>query len=1018
MSTSYSPIDEPSFTDTAFDAEEMLDGHRSDRHDSTPQPDDAPAASPYDESPYAGNNRQTASATPSRQTTYAPQGNQPGYGSTTGTTVVPEQTAVSRRRPRAGVAKTLQLIRDSRTVMFIGLVFTILAGYMLIVTISYFANIGSDQSAMLNGDFDPTMIRNAGGPAGAWIAHTLLYNWLGIGSFLLIYYLAACGLSMLRVYRPSFWPLTMRCLLTAVALSIVCGLVTYEFASPVYWGGRHGHLLNDRLITLTGIWGALGISIIMGGLVIILYLTELKRIYGVASQGIRTYNERQAQRRAERERIREAEEAERLAREAAEEAERKAAEAAEAQHRAAVEAETQRQAAIQPAAAVAVAMQPAMTKNAVESHAENHTPDHPGNSSGDIIEETDEEIAEIEVTDFEDNGPGSDHLQSAGSREDSLLRPLFAGDDSDITDSYSRDDSNDIESDDETPADSTETASVQNAEEEEADFNTPLFADSDNDSDDETEQHGNSDPSAQTALQAPLAPTTVRPATAEEVLASEPYNPRAELSLFRFPSVDLLRPAKDNGPSVDIQEMEFNKRRLTETLRTFGVEISKIEATIGPTVTLYEIIPAEGVRTRSIRSLGDDLQLQLAAEGVRIIAPIPAKGTIGIEVPNKDPQVVSMRSVLDSEVYRNSKMELPMALGKTISNDIFMADLAKMPHLLVAGATGMGKSVGLNAIITSLLYKKHPSELKFVLIDPKRVELSLYRELERHYLASLPGEDAIITDMSKVVTVLNSLCIEMDNRLSLLEQAGARNIKEYNDKFIARKLNPEKHRFLPYIVLIIDEFADLIIRQGKEIENPVSRLAAVARAAGIHLIIATQRPTVNVITGGIKLNIPGRIAFRVIQGNDSRTILDQLGANQLIGRGDMLFSINGKLERVQCAFIDTPEVSAICENIGSQVGYQSPYELPEYTPEGEGGNISGATLGDRDPLFDECARLVVSTDTASTSSLQRRYSIGYNRAGKIMDQMEAAGIVGPSQGGKPRQVLVDPVTLEHILENR
>ncbi|QCP73699.1 DNA translocase FtsK [Duncaniella sp. B8] len=748
----------------------------------------------------------------------------------------------------------------------------------------------------------------------------------------------------------------------------------------------------------------------MGGLVIILYLTELKRIYGVASQGIRTYNERQAQRRAERERIREAEEAERLAREAAEEA--------EAQRRAAVEAETQRQAAIQPAAAVAVAMQPAMTKNAVEGHAENESADRSGNSSGDIIEETDEEIAEIEVTDFEDNGPGSDHLQSAGSREDSLLRPLFAGDDSDITDSYSRDDSNDIESDDETPADSTETASVQNAEEEEADFNTPLFADSDNDSDDETEQHGNSDPSAQTALQAPLAPTTVRPATAEEVLASEPYNPRAELSLFRFPSVDLLRPTKDNGPSVDIQEMEFNKRRLTETLRTFGVEISKIEATIGPTVTLYEIIPAEGVRTRSIRSLGDDLQLQLAAEGVRIIAPIPAKGTIGIEVPNKDPQVVSMRSVLDSEVYRNSKMELPMALGKTISNDIFMADLAKMPHLLVAGATGMGKSVGLNAIITSLLYKKHPSELKFVLIDPKRVELSLYRELERHYLASLPGEDAIITDMSKVVTVLNSLCIEMDNRLSLLEQAGARNIKEYNDKFIARKLNPEKHRFLPYIVLIIDEFADLIIRQGKEIENPVSRLAAVARAAGIHLIIATQRPTVNVITGGIKLNIPGRIAFRVIQGNDSRTILDQLGANQLIGRGDMLFSINGKLERVQCAFIDTPEVSAICENIGSQVGYQSPYELPEYTPEGEGGNISGATLGDRDPLFDECARLVVSTDTASTSSLQRRYSIGYNRAGKIMDQMEAAGIVGPSQGGKPRQVLVDAVTLEHILENR
>ena len=630
------------------------------------------------------------------------------------------------------------------------------------------------------------------------------------------------------------------------------------------------------------------------------------------------------------------------------------------------------------------------------------------------VGKTDEEIAEIEVTDFEDNGPGSDHLQSAGSREDSLLRPLFAGDDSDITDSYNRDDSNDIESDDETPADSTETASVQNAEEEEADFNTPLFADSDNDSNDETEQHGNSDPSAQTALQAPLAPTTVRPATAEEVLASEPYNPRAELSLFRFPSVDLLRPAKDNGPSVDIQEMEFNKRRLTETLRTFGVEISKIEATIGPTVTLYEIIPAEGVRTRSIRSLGDDLQLQLAAEGVRIIAPIPAKGTIGIEVPNKDPQVVSMRSVLDSEVYRNSKMELPMALGKTISNDIFMADLAKMPHLLVAGATGMGKSVGLNTIIASLLYKKHPAELKFVLIDPKRVELSLYRKLERHYLAALPDEEAIITDMSKVVTVLNSLCIEMDNRLKLLEKAGARNIKEYNEKFIARRLNMNKHRFLPYIVLVIDEFADLIIRQGKEIEEPVSRLAAVARAAGIHLIIATQRPSAQVLTGGIKTNCPGRMAFKVAGRMDSMIILDQPGAHRLIGRGDMLFKENDKMERMQCPFISTPEVKAITESINDQAGFAEPYLLPE-VPMAEGDAPIAGPSGERDPKFDEVARFVVGRQVGSTSSIQRQFNLGYNRAGRLMDQLEAAGIVGPVNGSKPRTILVDIMTLEQML---
>lgn len=963
MSTSYSPIDEPSFTDTAFDAEEVLNGRR------------ATHASPVTQTEPAA---QQADFAPDR-TDFAPgtaAASAPAY-----TAPANEHTGTQHRRPRAGIARTLRLIRDSRTVMFLGLVFTILAGYMLIVTISYFANIGSDQSAMLNDDFDPTMIRNAGGPFGAWIAHTLLYNWLGIGSFLLIYYLAVCGLSMLRVYRPPFWPLTLRCLLTATALSIICGLVTYEFASPIYWGGLHGHLLNGRLITLTGIWGALAVSVIMGGLVIILYLTEIRRVYGVASQGIRAYNERQAERRAERNRIREAEEAERAAREAEAEAQRQAAVAAEAERRAAELRQQETQAA-----------QAAMTAQKEETSPEfSAAATVPAAMSVSIDDAPEAELDEIEVTDYEDKDEeNNDTASEAGAG--TTVSPLFA-----------------------------------DAEEEE-DFNRPLFSDSETGHTDESDTADDQSPLFATPTdndtdedsQSSLAAKESHPGhpTAEEVLAAEPYDPRAELSHFRFPTVDLLRPAEDKGPSVDIQEMEFNKRRLTETLRRFGVEISKIEATIGPTVTLYEIIPAEGVRTRSIRSLGDDLQLQLAAEGIRIIAPIPAKGTIGIEVPNKDPQVVSMRSVLDSDVYRNSKMELPMALGKTISNEIFMADLAKMPHLLVAGATGMGKSVGLNAIITSLLYKKHPAELKFVLIDPKRVELSLYRELERHYLASLPGEDAIITDMSKVVTVLNSLCIEMDNRLSLLEQAGARNIKEYNEKFKARKLNPEKHRFLPYIILIIDEFADLIIRQGKEIENPVSRLAAVARAAGIHLIIATQRPTVNVITGGIKLNIPGRIAFRVIQGNDSRTILDQLGANQLIGRGDMLFSINGKLERVQCAFIDTPEVSAICESIGSQVGYQTPYELPEYSPESDGAGIGGATLGDRDPLFDECARLVVSTDTASTSSLQRRYSIGYNRAGKIMDQMEAAGIVGPSQGGKPRQVLVDPVTLEHILDNR
>lgn len=999
MSSPYSPIDESSYTDTAFDAEAMLNGLDSRSHDDDSRRYSNPEAGIRPE--YAGATPNQA-ATPAGNPAAAASGNAHDIPYEAPQTAAPQAAPKVRRTPTS-LGRAFNLIRDSRTVMFIGLVFVVLAGYALIVTISYFAHIGTDQSAMLNDDFDPSMIHNAGGPFGAWMAHTLLYNWLGIGSFILIYYLGACGLSMLKVYRRSFWSLTMRCLLTAISLSIICGLATYELASPIYWGGRHGHLLNERLITFTGIWGALGLSIIMGGLVIVLYLAELKHIISVASEGIGAYRARQAERRAERERIREAEAAERRRKEAEEAAAREAEEAtrrAEEEKRRAEEEEVRRrEEAARKAEAERLAAEARMNPTAhmasATATAAAAVAATTANSAA-MTAPTPQAEAEIPVADYDKPVEIADFNRGDDSETIAEIPTMV---DDETSDAPAVSDEEDIaplfadEATDDSEAEAIDPAKLS------------LFGHSaDNDS-----------PENVPVAQGTLAQRTAAP-TPEQVLAMEPYDPRAELSNFRFPGVELLRPAKDNGPSVDIQEMEFNKHRLTETLRTFGVEISKIEATIGPTVTLYEIVPAEGVRTRSIKSLGDDLQLQLAAEGVRIIAPIPAKGTIGIEVPNKDPQVVSMRSVLDSDMYRNSKMELPMALGKTISNEIFMADLAKMPHLLVAGATGMGKSVGLNAIITSLLYKKHPSELKFVLIDPKRVELSLYRELERHYLASLPGEDAIITDMSKVVTVLNSLCIEMDNRLSLLEQAGARNIKEYNEKFRARKLNPEKHRFLPYIVLIIDEFADLIIRQGKEIENPVSRLAAVARAAGIHLIIATQRPTVNVITGGIKLNIPGRIAFRVIQGNDSRTILDQLGANQLIGRGDMLFSINGKLERVQCAFIDTSEVTDICKCIGSQVGYPTPYELPEYSPEGEPGSI-GAAIGDRDPLFDECARLVVSTDTASTSSLQRRYNIGYNRAGRIMDQMEAAGIVGPSQGGKPRQVLVDAVTLEHILDN-
>lgn len=502
----------------------------------------------------------------------------------------------------------------------------------------------------------------------------------------------------------------------------------------------------------------------------------------------------------------------------------------------------------------------------------------------------------------------------------------------------------------------------------------------------------------------------------------EAFDPTKELSKFKFPTLDLLIDRPVNINNVDIDEQEENKRRITETLNHYNIPIKKIDVCVGPTITLFEIIPADGVRIAKIKNLENDIALSLAALGIRIIAPIPGKGTIGIEVPNKDPQTVSMRSVIGSKKFQESKMELPMALGCTIENKVFMADLAKMPHLLVAGATGQGKSVGLNAIITSLLYKKHPSELKFVLIDPKMVEFSLYSKLEHHYLARVTGgdDDCIITEPRKVVATLNSLVQEMEDRYMLLKEAQERNIKDYNKKFIARRLNPEKgHRYLPYIVVIVDEFSDLIMVAGKEVERPIVRIAQKARAVGIHMIIATQRPSTDVITGIIKANFPGRIAFRVSQMVDSRTILDCSGAQQLVGKGDMLFQANGYTERVQCAFVDTPEVEAVCDCINEQVGYSQPYELPEFVGETEDDGVQGGksvNMNDRDPLFEEAARIIVQSNTASTSSLQRRYGIGYNRAGRIMDQMEAAGIVGPSQGGKPRRVLVDEVQLESLLQ--
>lgn len=514
-------------------------------------------------------------------------------------------------------------------------------------------------------------------------------------------------------------------------------------------------------------------------------------------------------------------------------------------------------------------------------------------------------------------------------------------------------------------------------------------------------------------------------ATVEENLAARlvkdfgEFDPTLDLSNYQFPSIELLKDYSSGGITINQEELEENKNRIVETLRNYKIDIAQIKATVGPTVTLYEIVPEAGIRISKIKSLEDDIALSLSALGIRIIAPIPGKGTIGIEVPNKNPTMVSMKSVIAAPKFQTAEMELPIALGKTISNETFVVDLAKMPHLLMAGATGQGKSVGLNAVLTSLLYKKHPAEVKFVLVDPKKVELTLFNKIERHYLAKLPDDgDAIITDNTKVINTLNSLCIEMDNRYSLLKDAMVRNIKEYNEKFRQRKLNPENgHRFLPYIVLVVDEFADLIMTAGKEVETPIARLAQLARAIGIHLIIATQRPSVNVITGIIKANFPARIAFRVTSKIDSRTILDSQGADQLIGRGDMLYTQGNDLTRVQCAFVDTPEVEKITEFIGSQKAYPNAYFLPEYVGEESGINLD-IDISERDSMFREAAEVIVTAQQGSASLLQRKLKLGYNRAGRLVDQLEAAGIVGPFEGSKARNVLIPDLTaLEQFFKN-
>ncbi len=866
-----------------------------------------------------------------------------------------EKTAPPRKATKPKMPKQRQpnFFTDGRFAIFMGIVFIIAAVYLLIVSISYFSHGADDQSAIRNSTVAelsdaPHRVSNAGGPVGAFVADLLLSRWLGLGSFVLIFYIGALGISLIKVHHFKFWALTFKCLISAITASVLLGFVTYGFTSSSYWGGAHGYWINHLLMDSTGIWGALGVNIILVSTVILIFLTQIQKAWAVSHRRWVKHRERLA---AERK--------------AAEERRRKAAERLEAEPIPATSAEAEEEEEEEPSTHVA------------------------------SVEFVGEEmpVAEKEVKPAV-NAPTAKRtvLAAAVAPEptpvsvtpESVLIPERKLTDMPVSDIPVTVMDSVTDADVPEMADSVDLKPVRSAESD--------------------------------------ADLIIRKNEIEVAPVTEqaPYDPTAELSRYRFPTLDLLHQREVKSSSIDLDEQQENKERITRTLNSYGIEIARIEATVGPTITLYEIVPAEGVRIQKIKSLEDDLALNLAALGIRIIAPMPGKGTIGMEVPNKEAQIVPIRNILSSKKFQESDADLPMAMGSTISNDVYLADLCKMPHLLVAGATGMGKSVGLNTIIASLLYKKHPAELKFVLIDPKMVEFSLYAKLERHFLAKLPDEeDAVITDTNKVVPTLNSLCQEMENRYILLKNAGVRNIKDYNQRFVEHRLNPEKgHRYLPYLVVIVDEFADLIMTAGKEVEKPIARIAQKARAVGIHMILATQRPSTNVITGIIKANFPGRVAFRVTQMVDSRTILDRPGANQLIGRGDMLFSRDGKIDRVQCAFIDTDEVEAICDCIAEQIGYETPYLLPDYIPtaeEGGGGGSFGAVT-DRDSLFEEAGRAIIESGIGSTSYLQRKFNIGYPRAGKIMDQLEKAGVVGAAMGGKPRAVLMDLQQFESSIQ--
>lgn len=892
-----------------------------------------------------------------------------------------EREAARANRKPLSESGFIKFILDKRTHAFFGVVLICIAVYLLVAALSFMRAGSGDQSAVSHMTIsqmttEPHLVENSGGPIGAVVAQLVFAQGLGLGSLIAIVYLVLLGLGLMGIKKCNFWSVTFKSLLVAVAMSVVSGFVALWTNSDLLWGGIHGQWLNQLLVASVDWIGAALVSVILIAAVIYLYLNDFITL-------MNHYKAMQKARREKAEQIRiEREEAQAKVIAAMQEDEdfRNSDSGNEAQ------ADEQRE-------AVSVGF------GEDESDLNDEYAINQGGAI--VVNDSTKDIDEIY------------DIPEVSSDDSTISSYLDSEDQNSISEELQSDDENEsIEVDD-------NDSIVISPEQSLAIIEPGTTVTTDVAVTPDANQESNN--TTQDGPTFDVVANVIESADPAHVGADTLYDPTAELSHYKRPGIDLLNEIEQNGENYDILEQEANKERIIRALGQFDIQISRIEATVGPTVTLYEIVPAEGTRIAKIKRLEDDIAMTLSAKGIRIIAPIPGKGTIGIEVPNHDAQTVSIHSILSSKAFQETKYELPMAMGATISNDVYIADLAAMPHILVAGATGQGKSVGLNTIIASLLYKKHPAELKLVLIDPKRVEFSLYNSLERHFLAKLPDEEeAIVTNMDNVVKTLNSLCVEMERRYDLLKDAHVVKITKYNELFVQKKLNPEKgHRYLPYIVIIVDEFADLIMVAGKQVETPLARIAQMARAVGMHMIIATQRPSTNVITGLIKANFPGRVAFRVSQMVDSKTILDRPGANQLIGRGDMLFSHNGSIDRVQCAYIDTKEVHRICDFIENQAGYEHAYYLPEpLMDENEGGlgmGMSGCST-DRDPLFEEAAKIIVQTGVASTSSLQRRYSIGYNRAGKIMDQLEAAGVVGPATGGKPRTVLIDAMQLGSVLK--